>query len=154
MNLIKTFNLLKMDMMALGLRAKRLPVAYREVAEEAIDKVGKELHEIDSLVLAGRDAEAFIRIADHVYPQMKDTYFKPNYDYNEGWSTLLDEFREGKVKDVADAVKRRRDKKKETSASAYCGKKDTEEYWKELEEGEEGSEAVDEFIEYIKNIKC
>lgn len=122
----------------------------------------RNIFKFDELVKKGAYSDALTLIA---HPQVRGDgfYFKPNYDYDEGWNTILDDFRAGKIKSVTDKAKklRRWPKKKKKKASAeslvfldsYCDKKKNIEYWSEMKD-EEYNEAVEDFINYIKEVEC
>ena len=152
MNLASMLTLLKMDLVSLQKKAERLPKHFANIIGRKVTSAQEDIFAIERLILAGREAEVFIRIAESAYPRMKKAFFKPNYDYDEGWSTILDEFRAGKIRSIEEAVERRRDKKKQKNAGSYCGKDDFESYWEELDE--EGEEALEDFLKYIRKITC
>lgn len=143
----------------------------------------RDVNELESCVASGKYKTALKIIESHVYPRQEGFYLKRNYDYDEGWHKLLDDFRAGKIKSVTDAVKKLRKwpgqkdstddpepkkiddskrKKKVNRASddsaipteSYCGSERNRKYWKQLKKDKEEDNAVEDFLRYIEEISC
>lgn len=70
-------------------------------------------------ICASYDDIGLFKEADQVFPRLNGFFFRDNYDYNEGWNTILDDYRSGKIKSLKDFVnKRKRIKKKKTVKSS------------------------------------
>jgi hypothetical protein len=74
----------------------------REELLQVVRQQKAALYQIDKLISEGRYEGALICISSHVYPRKKDYFIRDNYDYGEFWPKVMEEFKDGKVKDVVE----------------------------------------------------
>jgi len=104
MSLIKT--MLELKIQLAGMKKHLLLNCHSLTAKHGLMNIvsskESELEAIDGLISKGKYNTALKVISSHVYPRKKDFFLRQNYDYGEGWNAALDEFRDGKIKDVVE----------------------------------------------------
>lgn len=125
MSLIKTMSLLKTDLADLtNFADKAANKTFKVAALNIISECENDLHEIDNLISRSLYHVALFKIASHVGPRHPGFFLRKNYDYDEGWRTLLDDFRSGKIKGISDKIKKlRRFPKKDVDKTVSVNEK-------------------------------
>lgn len=119
-----------------------------KVPNEIVDFLQGELQEIQSLARKSLEERCSIVRAKseesgHLLPRKQ--VFRRNYDYDEGWHAIMDDFRAGKIKGISDFLKK---KKKESPRIKDLYEKEVKDKVTDFIEDPEQA-YLDEFLEQM-----